>query len=90
VDDGRARLSGRLARELALGRERDPGDARTAIAGGLADEEHRCIGARFEIAVEAFGEPVVAVLVERLADSRRCEPLYQRSQWMTSSRPRRR
>src|SRR5947207_10435988 len=38
-DDRRRRLRGAVSCELALGGERDPGDARAAVAGGLADEE---------------------------------------------------
>jgi hypothetical protein len=41
MDDRRRRLRGSGAGDLALRRERDPADARAAIARGLADEENR-------------------------------------------------
>ena len=40
-DDRRGRLGRPAARELALGGERDSGDARAAVAGRLADEQKR-------------------------------------------------
>src|SRR5690349_18565732 len=39
VDDGGRRLRGTGARELALGRERNPAYPRAAVAGGFADED---------------------------------------------------
>ncbi len=89
MDDGSGRLARRRSRELPLRRERDARDAGAAVTGGLADEQQRRIGARLEVAVETPREPRVAVLVERLADPRPGEPLYQRSQRTTSSSPRR-
>ena len=50
VDDRRRRLAGRLSRELPLGGERDAGDARAAVAGRLADEQQRRVGAGVEVA----------------------------------------
>jgi len=90
VDDRRGRLAGRRAADLAFGRERDPRDARAAVAGRLADEQDRSVGAFVEVAIEALGEPLVAVLVEGVADSCGREALYQCSQCTTSSRSRRR
>ena len=78
MDDRRGRLAGPVAGELALGRERDAGDARAAVAGGLADEQDRRVGARVEVAREPLGEALVAVLVERRADPRGGEPLHER------------
>src|SRR5262249_49788569 len=63
---------------------------RAAVAGSFADQEHRRVRVLVQVAVEALREPVVAVLVERAADLRRREPVYQRSQRTTSSTPRRR
>jgi hypothetical protein len=90
VDDRGRRLGRRRARQLALGRERDAGDAGAAVAGGLADEQQRRFRPGIEVAVEALDEPLVTVLIERVADPRSREPLYQRSQCTTSSSPRRR
>src|SRR4051794_22942462 len=78
VDDRRGRLCGAGARELALGRERDPADARAAIAGGLADEYAR----RAPTSLEIRTEPVAqvrrsGVLVVRLADPGVGEPFYE-------------
>jgi hypothetical protein len=91
VDDRRARLGRAGSRELALGREGDAADPRSAITGGLPDEEQERVGTRLEVR----GEPLaqvrrVRVLVERRADARCSEPIYQRSQWTTSSSVRRR
>lgn len=90
VDDGRGRLAGRLPGELALRGERNARDARAAISRRLPDEQQRRVGMPVEVAIEALGEPLVAVLVEGVADSRPREPLYQRSQCTTSSVERRR
>ena len=46
VDDRRARLGRPGAGELALGGERDPGDARPAVPGGLADQHDRRVALR--------------------------------------------
>ena len=89
MDDRRGCLAGSGAADLALRRERDARDPRAAVAGGFTDEQDRRVCACVEIARQALREPVVAVLVERVADSRRGEPVYQRSQWTTSSRERR-
>ena len=89
VDDGRGRLAGRLPGELPLGGEGNAGDTRAAISRRLADEQQRRVGMGVEVAIEALGEPLVAVLVERVADLRPREPLYQRSQCTTSSGARR-
>ena len=70
VDDRRRRLAGRRSRELPLRGERDARDARAAVSGGLADEQQRRVGAGLEVAVETLREPLVAVLVERVADPR--------------------
>jgi hypothetical protein len=90
VDDGRRRLAGRLSRELPLGGERNAGDTRAAISRRLADEQQRCVGMGVEVAVEPLGEPLVAILVERVADPAARETVYQRSQCTTSSVARRR
>jgi hypothetical protein len=39
LDDRRGRLGRPAAGQLALGGERDPADPRSAVAGGLADED---------------------------------------------------
>jgi len=90
MHDRRRRLAGSRAGQLTLGCERDARDARAAVAGSLPDEQHRRIGAVREVTVETVGEPLVSVLVERLADPGGRDPVYQRSQWTTSSSPRRR
>jgi hypothetical protein len=71
VDDGRGRLAGRVAGELALGRERDSGDPCAAVTGRLANEQNRRVAACLQVAREPLGEALVPVLVERRADSRR-------------------
>src|SRR4051812_24792155 len=72
MDDGRARLRGAAAGELALGGERDPGDARAAGACRLADKQDRRLGTRLEVGTEPLpprGCPVpVTIQVERGAD----------------------
>jgi len=85
VDDRRRRLARATARELALGREGDARDAGAAVAGRFANEQDRRGGALLEVARESLRQTVFAVLVERVADPRDGEALYQRSQWTTSS-----
>jgi len=89
VNDGRGRLPARLTGELPLRRERDARDARAAVSRRLADEQQRRARTDVEVAVETLGKPLVSVLVERGADPRLREPLYQRSQCTTSSAARR-
>ena len=84
------RLRRPAARQLPLRRERDARDARAAVARRLADKQDRRAGALLEVAREALRQAVVAVLVERVADPRRGEAVYQRSQRTTSSSARRR
>jgi hypothetical protein len=90
VHDRRGRLGRPSARELPLGRERDARDARAAVAGRLTDDQDRRVGALLEVARETLSQSVVSVLVERVADSRSGEAVYQRSQRTTSSSERRR
>jgi hypothetical protein len=85
VDDRRGRLARAGSRQLAFGCERDPGNACASVTGSFADEQQRGVVTFFEVVREALGEPRVAVLVERVADLRNGEALYQRSQRMTSS-----
>jgi hypothetical protein len=77
LDDRRRRLGRPASGQLALGRERDPGDARAAIAGGLAHEQDACSAVLLEIALEPLPPEIrtfaVAVEVERAADARRSE-----------------
>src|SRR5207237_3067555 len=54
VHDGRARLGRAAARELALGGEREAGDPRAAVAGGLADEQERRVLPGLEVGAEAL------------------------------------
>src|SRR5205823_3225618 len=77
VDDRCGRLGRPVARQLALGRERDAGDARASVPGGLADEEVPSVRSLLEKRVEPGGEPWVAVLVERFADPRASQTPYQ-------------
>jgi hypothetical protein len=90
VDDGCGRLARRLSGELPLRCERDARDTRAAVSPRLANEQQRRVGMGVEVAVEALGESLVAVLVERVADPRARETVYQRSQCTTSSAARRR
>jgi len=85
VHDRRGRLARACSCELAFGRERDPGDACPAVARRFTYEQDGRTRVFLEVVREAFGEQLVAVLVERVADLRSGEPLYQRSQRTTSS-----
>ena len=85
VHDRGAGLARARARELTLGRERNAGDARAAVSRRLPDEQERRGGALLDVAREPVRQPLVAILVEGLADPRGGEALYQRSQWTTSS-----
>ncbi len=72
MDDGRARLGRARAGELTLRRERDPGDARTAVPGRLSDQHEARAGTSFEVRDEPpaqqRGARSLGVLVERLSD----------------------
>ena len=69
VDDRRARLRRPGARELALGRERDPGDARPAVPGGFSHQHNRRAFLRRQVDSQPFSPQArTAVLVERVAD----------------------
>src|SRR3954470_21048540 len=52
VDDRGAPLRRPDARQLALGRERNPGDAGASISGGLSDEQKRRVAAALEVGAE--------------------------------------
>ena len=54
VDDRRRRLRGAVAGQLPLGRERQAGDARAAVARCLADEQDRSLAPAFEVGRQAF------------------------------------
>jgi hypothetical protein len=54
VHDRRARLGWAGAAELALGGERNTADARTAVAGGLADEDELRVGVLVEVVAKPF------------------------------------
>jgi len=76
VDDRRRRLGRRGAGDLSLGRERQAADPRPAIAGGFADDEITGVLSPLEIGREPLAEELgVGELVERVADSGRCELL---------------
>lgn len=81
VDDRRRRFRGTGSRELAFRRERDAGDASTAIAGRFPDEEDRRSGAllqvRGEPPAEQLGPRAFGVLVERPTDPRRGELVHE-------------
>src|SRR3954464_4382429 len=69
MDDRRRRLGGTGAGQLAFGRERNPADPRSAVAGRLPDEDDLRAGARREMGVETIAqERRMRVLVVRLAD----------------------
>ena len=90
VDDRRRRLGRPGAGELTLGGERDAGDSRAAVAGGLADEHERRIALRVEVGGRAGARRCgrrywLNVSPIRAAASR----VYQRSQRTTSSSGRR-
>ncbi|HEV3477941.1 MAG TPA: hypothetical protein VG144_00675 [Gaiellaceae bacterium] len=71
VDDRRRRLRRAGARELTLGGEREPADARAAVAGGLADEEIRRSPAQRQVVPQPLAAELrVGVLIERRADAR--------------------
>jgi hypothetical protein len=78
-DDRRGRLSRPGARELPLRRERDPGDARAAPTGGLADQEQLSLCVPLEIRAQAssseLGAVALPVEVVRRADARGAEPV---------------
>ena len=90
VHDRRGRLGRPGARQLPLGRERDARDARAAVARRFPDKQDGRGSVLLEVARETPSQPVVSVLVERVADSRSGEAVYQRSQRTTSSSERRR
>ena len=79
VQDRCRRLGRPLARELALGGERDPGDAGAAVPRRLADEEKVSGGMALEIDHEPIAKQrrprPLRVLVERRSDTRGCELL---------------
>src|SRR2546422_5286442 len=52
LDDGRRRLGRTTPGELALGRERNPRDARSAVSGGFADEEDHGASSLLEICAQ--------------------------------------
>ena len=54
MNDRGRRLGGPGAGELALRRERDSRDPRTAVSRSLADEKDSCIPSRFEVRRQAF------------------------------------
>ena len=56
VDDRRGRLGRAAAGELPLGREGQPGDAGTAVAGSLPDEEDRSGAPLQEVGLEPLPE----------------------------------
>jgi len=69
MDDRRRRLGWAGARELTLGRERQPADARPAIACRLADEQVLRAAAAAQVRRQALAaKPRRGVLVERIAD----------------------
>ena len=71
VDDRRGRLGRAAAGQLPLGRERDPGHPRAAIAGRLADEQNGRVPPRVEVRAEPLTpQRRVGVLVVRRADPR--------------------
>src|SRR5439155_23703446 len=79
--------------QLEFGRERNPADPRSAVAGGLAHEHELAVGSRTEIVVQPLlQERRLRVLVVGLADLRPGKPLYelQRFHCTTSSCARRR
>jgi hypothetical protein len=74
LDDGRGRFRRPRSGQLALRGERDPGEAGSAIARRLADEEDRRLPPRLEVRdeppPEQRGPRAVGVLVERATDPR--------------------
>jgi hypothetical protein len=70
VDDRRRRFGRPGTGELALGRERQPADARAAVAGRLADEEVARAGVPRQVVLQPLAAELrIGVLVERLADA---------------------
>ena len=81
VDDRGARLGRPGAGQLPLGGERDPADARTAVAGGFPDQHDGRVTAFCQVGSQPFSQQArTAVLVERRADPRPGELVYQCSQ----------
>src|SRR5207253_4980435 len=82
VDDRCGRLARIAPGQLSLGREGDAADARSAVAGRLADEQKAGGAAPLEVGDEALatarGALAVAVEVERRADSGGREALDER------------
>ena len=63
LDDRRGGFSRAAATELPLGGERDAGDARTAVAGRLPDEQQARSAARLEVRAQAPAAELGAVTV---------------------------
>jgi hypothetical protein len=72
VDDRRGRLCRPSPAQLSLGRERNPGYARAAVARRFADEQDLGVVARFEVRLETGakepGTRAACVLVEGVTD----------------------
>ena len=79
VDDRRRRLRRARARQLALRRERDAGDAGATVAGSLADEDDSRVDALLDEPAQPLPphRPAVAlpIEVERRAEGRAGEPV---------------
>jgi hypothetical protein len=81
LDDRGSRFGRPETGELALRRERDPGDPRPAIAGGLTDEQQRRSASVFEVLGQSCATQrrsrAFAVEVEGLPDTRRSKAGYE-------------
>jgi hypothetical protein len=77
LDDRGRGLGWSPAGELPLRSERDPGDARAAVAGGFAHEQQGCTDAGLEVSDQALPAEIRSVPfpveVERRPDSRRSQ-----------------
>src|SRR5438132_7218740 len=81
LDDRRGRLGRTAARELALGRERDPRDARPAEPCRLSDEQQGRVGTVLQVTAKPLaakvGPTAPAVEVVRRSDPRRSQPVHE-------------
>ena len=78
MNDARRGLSRTGARELTLGRERNPAHASAAVAGGFPDEDDLGMTTQLDVRAKPLTQQRRSrVLVVRLADARGCEPAYE-------------
>ena len=85
MDDRGRRLRRALARELALGRERQPANPRPAVPGRLPDEQVPRLRAPVQIGLEpGAAKPRAGVLIEGRPDPGAGELLDERARFQAS------